>query len=309
MTILFACTLRDAQPWLTAFKALDPATPVRAWPDIGDPAAVRFVITWQSPPGLFARLPNLGAVSSLGAGAEAMLANPEIPGHIPLVRVVDTNLTGKMTEYVVLHVLRQHRELDRAVSQQRAGQWLRFPTRDTARTTVGFLGMGTLGQHAAAQVNALGFRVRGWTREARVVAGVETFHGRAMLPAFLEACDYLVCLLPQTPETAGIVDAALLAALPPGAHFINAGRGGQVVEADLLAALDSGRLASATLDVFATEPLPADHRFWSHPRVTITPHNAADSSPESVVPQMLDNYRRLKAGMPLLNQVDRSRGY
>lgn len=309
MTLLFACSVRDARPWLLAFHALDPTAPVRSWPDSGDLGAVRFVVTWQPPDGLFPRLPNLGAVSSLGAGVEVLLAHPEIPTHVPVVRVVDPNLTGKMTEYVVLHVLRQHRDLDRIIAQQRAGTWIRFPTRDTARTTVGFLGLGTLGRHAAAQLKALGFRVRGWTRAPRDVDGVEVFHGRAMLAAFLGGCDHLVCLLPQTPETKGIVDAALLAGLPRGAHFINAGRGGQVVEPDLLDALDSGHLASATLDVFGTEPLPASHRFWTHPRVTITPHNAADSSPESVAPQMLENYRRLIAGQPLLNQVDRARGY
>ncbi len=309
MTILFACTVRDARPWLLAFQTLDPEIPVRAWPDGGELDAVRFVVTWQPPVGLFPRLPNLGAVSSLGAGVEVLLANPDIPTDVPLLRIIDANLTGKMTEYVVLHILRQHRDLARIETQQRAGTWLRFPTRDTARTTVGFLGLGTLGRHAAAQVQALGFQVRGWTRAPRHVDGVEVFHGRDMLPAFLAGCDYLVCLLPQTPETAGIVDAALLASLPPGAHFINGGRGSHVVDADLLAALDSGRLASATLDVFTTEPLPPSHRFWTHPRVTITPHNAADSSPESVAPQMLENYRRLVAGQPLLNRVDRARGY
>ena len=309
MTILFASTVRDGQPWAQAFKAVDPVVPVRVWPDLGDPRAVTFVITWQPAPVLFARLPHLGAVSSLGAGVEGLLADPSIPAHVPLVRVVDATLAKRMTEYVVLHVLRQHRDLDRTMAQQRADQWTWFPSRDTARTTVGFLGLGALGQQAAARIKALGFQVRGWTREPRLVAGVDVFHGRAMLPGFLAGCDYLVCLLPLTPETEGIVDAALLAGLPPGACLINAGRGAQVVEADLLAALDSGRLAAATLDVFATEPLPPAHRLWTHPRVTVTPHNAADTQPEAVVPQMLENYRRLQAGQPLLNPVDRARGY
>lgn len=309
MSILFASTVRDSGPWVAAFRACDPTVAVQGWPDIGKLQDVTFAVVWKPPAGLLAQLPRLGAVSSLGAGVEGLLADPEIPDHIPLVRVVDGNLADRMAEYVTLHVLRYHRDLDRTRAQQEARDWTWFPSRDTTKTTVGILGFGAMGQRAAASLGGFGFRIRGWTRTPRRVEGAAMFHGRAMLGDFLSGCDYLVCLLPLTPETNGLVDAEALARLPRGAHFINAGRGAQMVDKDVLAALDSGQLAAATLDVFATEPLPADHRFWTHPRVTITPHNAADTQPASVVPQMLDNYRRLQAGEPLRHVVDRARGY
>ena len=307
--ILLYMPHRDPAPWIAGLRAALPDTDIRVWPDIGHAADVDFALAWQPPPGLLAGLPNLRAVSSLGHGAEHLLPAGVTPPHVRILRIVDTELTAGMSEYVIAHVLRVHRELDVLAANQRAARWdWRLPPR-TADTVVGILGFGALGQDAARKLKGIGFQVRGWSRSAKDEPGVETFAGRDALPVFLAPCRHLVCLLPLTPETTGLIDARLLSYLPRGAHLLNAGRGPQVVEADLLAALDSGQIGHATLDVFVTEPLPAAHLFWLHPNVTVTPHNAAVSNPQSIVAQVADNVRRLRSGEAPRNEVNRARGY
>jgi len=307
--ILLYMPHRDPVPWVAGLRAALPDTELRVWPDIGNAADVDFALAWQPPPGLLAGLPNLRAVSSLGHGAEHLLPAGVTPPQVQILRIVDTELTAGMSEYVIAHVLRVHRELDVLAANQRSARWdWRLPPR-TADTVVGILGFGALGQDAARKLKHIGFQVRGWSRSAKDEPGIATFAGRDALPAFLAPCRHLVCLLPLTPETTGLIDATLLSHLPRGAHLLNAGRGPQVVEADLLAALDSGQIGHATLDVFATEPLPPAHPFWPHPNVTVTPHNAAVSNPQSIVAQVADNVRRLRRGKAPRNEVDRARGY
>lgn len=309
MTILYLSPGRNPEAWLAALHRELPNEKIVVWPDVPDPAEVEVALVWKQPKGELKRYPNLKLISSLGAGVEHLVTDTEIPAHIPLVRVVEDRLTGGMTEYIVLHVLRRHRWLDEIEANQRASIWEWLPPRDTPSTTVGILGLGALGVAAAQALRAVGFKVAGWSRTPKQIDGIECFHGPDQLKPFLGRCAHVVCLLPLTPETTGLLNKEAFAAMPRGSHLINAGRGPIVVDADLLAALDSGHLDWATLDVFHEEPLPSDHPYWTHPRVTVTPHNAADSLPDYVVPTMVENIRRMRSGEPLLNLVDRRRGY
>jgi glyoxylate/hydroxypyruvate reductase A len=273
------------------------------------PDEIDYALLWKPPHGLTARLPRLKAIFSLGAGIDHLLADPKLRRDVPMTRVVDANLTGRMTEYVALHVLRHHRRQTDYEALQRLGKWRLLAQPPATERRVGILGMGVLGGDAARVLGALGFALAGWTRTPRAAPGIEVFHGAEGLGPFLARTEILVCLLPLTPETEGIIDAGFLARLPRGASLINAARGGHVVEPDLLAALDSGHISWATLDVFRTEPLPSDSPFWHHPKVTVTPHAAAVTDPRACVAQVAENIGRIERGEAPLNQVDLSRGY
>ena len=281
----------------------------RAWPEVGAVEEVDIALVWQPTPGDLARYQNLRLIISLGAGVDHLLDDPELPRQVPICRIVDRTLTMRMTEYVVLHVLRHHRRQRAYDAQQRARGWgwLREPA--AADRKVGIWGLGALGGDAAEKLVALGFEVAGWSRSLKQLPGIDSHVGRDGLKRFLNRTEILVCLLPLTPKTAGILNRETLAALPPGASLVNAARGGHVVEDDLLAALDSGHIAEATLDVFQAEPLGADHRFWSHPRVTVTPHIASITDPTSVADFVVEQIRRLNAGEPLQNLIDLKLGY
>ncbi|HYM32771.1 MAG TPA: glyoxylate/hydroxypyruvate reductase A, partial [Candidatus Cybelea sp.] len=295
MTLLFMSKIHNPAVWTAALRHHLPDLEIAIWPEVGDPSAVEFALVWSPKPGELRRYPNLKAVFSFGAGVEHIFADAELP-PVPVVKVVDARLTKGLTEYVLLHVLRQHRRLDLMRRAQDQARWIGFATPDTRNTTVGIMGLGEIGRDAAFALVHLGFRVAGWSRTPKDVPGVEGFHGPGGLDAFLKLSRFLVCLLPLTPDTRGILNRERLALLPRGAHLINAGRGPLVVDEDLIAALDSGHIASATLDVFHREPLPPAHAFWSHPKVTVTPHNASDTVPDSVAAQIADNIRRAKRG-------------
>lgn len=308
MALLFLSPDDPAEAWREALVARMPDLDVRIWPDIGDPAEIDVALIWRPPPGELARYPNLRAILSLGAGIDALLTDTTLP-DLPLARMVDPSLTRTMTEYVQLAVLRHHREFDRFERDQRAGHWgYAFPPQAADRR-VGIMGLGELGQAAAHCLSAHGFPVAGWARTAKNLPGIESYAGQSELGTFLGRADVLVCLLPLTPETAGILNAALFAGLPKGGSVINVARGGHVVDADLIAALDSGHLAGATLDVFDEEPLPANNSLWRHPKILITPHVASYCLPSTAADGVVENIRRVQRGQPLLHQVDRRRGY
>lgn len=309
MALLFLAAGRDPAPWRDAFAASAPDEAFRVWPDAGDPAEVEAVIAWGAEPGALARFPRLRFVTSLGAGVEHILADPTLPAGLPVLRVVDPLLTEGMAQYCVYAVLRLHRRWDLYDRAQAERRWVRYEQVPTAERRIGILGLGALGSAAGRAIAGLGFPVTGWSRTPRRVTGLETVHGPEALGPFLARTDILVCLLPHTPATAGLLDARRLALLPAGAAIVNAGRGSLIDEAALLAALESGRIGAAMLDVFATEPLPAGSPLWDHPAVTVTPHVASISEPRSIVAQILENLRRARAGEPLLNRVDPARRY
>lgn len=312
--LLLAITDLDPRLWLARFRALAPERDIRLAPDqIGDPADIAYACAWKPPAGLLARLPHLKAVFSLGAGVDALVQDPSLP-DVPVVRVVNADLTGRMTEYVVMHTLmiqRRQRLYDR---QQRAAIWRDHDDPAAGDVAVGIMGLGVLGRHAAQMLARIGFQVAGWSASPKEIPGVTTFDGRDGLNRFLARTEILICLLPLTPATQGILNRAVFAGLKRdgalgGAYLINAGRGLLQVDADILVALDDGTLAGAVLDVFPTEPLPQQSPFWRHPGVTVTPHNAAVSDVRAIaayVLRQIDNHER---GEPLAHVVDRRRGY
>jgi glyoxylate/hydroxypyruvate reductase len=293
----------DPDGWVAEFRRAAPDLDMRQWAGMGDAADIDVVLGWRHPKGAAKRYPNLKLIAALGAGYEHILGDPDRPPGVPVVRLVDDKLTQAMTEYVLLHVLRYHRQMPEFEAAQRERRWIKPRPPNTDERRIGILGLGALGQDAARRLVELGFPVAAWSRAPKCVDDVELFHGSAQLKAFAARSDVLVCLLPLNDETRGIIDARLLAAMPRGAFVINPARGGHVVDADLIAALDSGHIAGATLDVFHTEPLPSGHPFWTHPKVTVTPHIASTTNARSSVPQIVENIRRVRAGKPLLNRV------
>lgn len=315
MAFLFILPTWPVDVWTRAMRKVAPALDVRAWPDaMGRVEEIEYTAAWLPPRHLLKSLPKLKVIFSLGAGVDAILKDQTLPSNIPIVRVNDPDLTGRMVEYVVLHVLLHHRQQRRIDENQKNEVWDSFPTHAASAMSVGIMGLGVMGQASAARLRDLGFRVAGWSRTRKEVEGVESFAGASEFDAFLARTDILVSLLPATPDTDGIINAETIRKLsrkgPFGAPVvINAGRGRQQKAADILAALDSGALHAATLDVFETEPLPQDSPLWTHPKTTVTPHCAADSDPEVVCAYVARQIERHKKKLPLENVVDRARGY
>jgi glyoxylate/hydroxypyruvate reductase A len=300
--------------WKARFEAVCGGRRVVLLPNAGlDPAEVHYAAVWKPAPGDLAAFPNLRAIFNLGAGVDALMADGGLP-DVPLIRVAVPDLTNRMTEYVMQHVLMHHRQELYMRQCQREKRWEPKYQWPSSAVTVGMMGLGTLGADAAGVLHRLGFRVVGWSRSARTVDGVECFHGAAQVDAFLRQTDILVCLLPLTPETHNILNRDVFAKLnrnsPLGAPVvINAGRGGLQNEADILACLDDGTLGAASLDVFVQEPLPEDSAFWTHPKVLLTPHNAADTDADAISKYVAGQIARFEAGGALENIVDRTRGY
>ena len=293
------------QQWLAQHA---PDIQLHLWPETGDPLEVEMLIAWQPPERLLETFPNLKALLSVGAGADQFdLA--ALPPDLPVVRMIEPGLTQGMVEYVTFAVLGIHRDMVRYLQQQRDAQWQGHSVRPAGARRVGVMGLGELGQAALRQLAALGFDCAGWSRTPRQLDGVRCFHGAAQLGAFLARCDILVCLLPLTAETRGLLNHDLFAQLPPGAALVQAGRGAQLNHADLLAALDSGRLGAAVIDVTDPEPLPPSHPFWRHPALWLTPHIASQTQNESAVAALLENLRRYQRGEPMIGLIDRARGY
>jgi len=293
------------QQWLAQHA---PDIQLHLWPETGDPLEVEMLIAWQPPERLLETFPGLKALLSVGAGADQFdLA--ALPPDLPVVRMIEPGLTQGMVEYVTFAVLGIHRDMVRYLQQQREARWQVHSVTPAAARRVGVMGLGELGQAALRQLVSLGFDCAGWSRTSRQLDGVRCFHGAAQLGDFLARCDILVCLLPLTAETRGLLNRDLFAQLPPGAALVQAGRGAQLNHADLLAALDSGRLGAAVIDVTDPEPLPPSHLFWRHPAIWLTPHIASQTQNESAVAALLENLRRYQRGEPMIGLIDRARGY
>lgn len=290
-----------------------------AWRSNADPVrdpAVRpaaqladYALVWKPPAAFFEEQPALKAIFVLGAGVDALLALPTLPPAVPILRLEDAGMAGPMADYVLAAVLRVHRRFDVYASHQRVQRWQEEPCRPKAQFRIGVLGLGAIGGTVARVLAAHGYAVRGYARGRRTIDGVACFAGPTEFETFLDGLDVLVNVLPLTPDTLGILNRASLARLAQGGHLIQVGRGAQLVEADLLALLDAGKLSGATLDVFATEPLPPDHVFWSRPEIVITPHVSAATEIEPGIAQIAAKIAALERGEPVSGLVDRTRGY
>jgi glyoxylate/hydroxypyruvate reductase len=315
MALLIIGSQRSDQ-FAAATREQAPDLDVRVWPDAGRIEDIRYALAWGPPVGALKTIPNLQLIVSVGAGVDHLFKDPELP-RVPIARYVDADLTGRMTAYVTLHVLWHQRRMSEFLQQQAHQEWKYLAEPATHEVRVGIMGLGVMGEAASRPLAALGFKLNGWSRSPRQLAGVACYCGRDQLDAFLGATDILVCVLPHTPDTRGILNRDLIRGLSqsgrhprlPGPVLINAGRGPLQVEADILAALEGGELYAASLDVFQTEPLPPASPLWRHPRVVITPHNAAESETSAIVRYMLRQVRAHMDGQAVENLVDPQRGY
>jgi glyoxylate/hydroxypyruvate reductase len=274
------------------------------------PQQIDYFVGFRPPHGFLKTLPRLKAIFSLGAGVDGFLRDREFPRHLPVVRFVDETLQREMAQYVTMHSLIIHRQQRAFDAAQKECTWhQRMLTRPSREVRIGILGLGDIGAVTAERLLMFDFQVFGWSRTRKAVKGVTSFAGPSELAQFLSRCDIMVCMLPLTPETEGILNAKLFAGLPQGAWVMNVGRGGHCNEQDLIAALDSGRLAGAVLDVFQTEPLPADNPLWTHPKVTVTPHIAGITDPRNAAEFVVDCVIRAEGGAPFRNVVDLTKGY
>ncbi|MEP4378940.1 MAG: glyoxylate/hydroxypyruvate reductase A [Alphaproteobacteria bacterium] len=296
------------EQWRDAILQEIPDQEIRLWPDVGDPADILYVLIGRFDIASMPEMPNLRLAMPMFAGVDHLLAHPNMPA-VPMVRVGPPEGDVAMTEYAVLHVLRHHRHMPEHLGQQRQKLWSVIPQKLPREQRIGFMGFGMMAEPPARVLHGLGFDVAAWVRSDRQDADIEMFCGSEWLPDFLARTDILVCLLPLTAETEGILNAETFAQMPEGAAIINLGRGAHLVDDDLIAALDSGQLAGATLDTTKPEPLPVDSPLWLHEGVTIMPHTARRVRPDDVGPQVAEAIRRDQAGEPQLWAVDRSAGY
>lgn len=309
MALLFKSDTDHAGSWRDTITAGLPDLDFRIWPEIGDPNDIEYALVWHPPKGELARLPNLKAIFSMGAGVDHLASDPDLPKNVPVVRMVDNGLTLGMSEFVVMAVLRHHRRIHDYEAQQKQKVWEPHITPLAWERKVGILGLGVLGTDAAKKLAYMGFDVAGWSRTEKTLPNITSYSGQEGLRAFLKRTEILVCLLPLTESTKGILNAENLNLLPRGAYLINVARGEHMVPEDVLAALDSGQLAAATLDVFPEEPLPTSSPFWEHPKVLVIPHSASITPPSTAAANVVEGIKAVRRGEQLQNVVDFEQGY
>ena len=309
MAIVIASDIKNLKPWISALNKVDPSVEVTTMDEVRDKSAIEFILAWNYPHGLLRKYPRLKTVASMGAGADHILNDPYLPENVNIVRLADPGLSQDMYEFTLAAIMNRLRSLTRYRENQMQGIWKKTLYCRISDVTIGVMGTGAIGNHIASGLHTAGFRVSGWKRTAAPSGLYKIYHGNDQLESFFSNAGILICLLPLTAETEGILNKQNMQMLPKNAWIINLGRGGHLVEEDLVELLDSGHLDGANLDVFRTEPLPPGHPFWNHKKIFITPHIASIPVPGSVAPQILENYRNTIENKPLKNKVNRQRGY
>lgn len=305
---------RESYTWFTsAWKQtllkIDPMIKVDIFPYIGEWSSVEFACVWKHPLGLLRQFPNLKCIASLAAGVDFIFQDGESLPQVPIVRIMDDYMAKDIIQYVVAYVLNDIKRIEHWATQQKQKTWAKQPPFNFSEKTIGVMGLGFLGGQTVQTLKSLGLNTIGYSLSEKSIPGVPTFVGEQGLNQFLSETDILVCMLPLTEMTRGILNHTVFSKLPQGAYLINVGRGDHLAEADLIQALESGQLSRACLDVFSFEPLPVSHPFWSHPQIQITPHIASVTNALTAAPQLLNNFRNLQQGKTLANVVNRAKGY
>ena len=308
MRISFCCTDTKAEPWLQGFKAALPGADIQLWQPGAQAEPADYAVVWAPPQTFFDSQPRLKGIFNIGAGVDALM-KLSLPKGVPVVRLDDAGMSVQMAEYVCHAVIRHFREFDVYDEELRAAKWAFRKPRRRAELPVGVMGLGVLGERVARSLLQFDFPVMGWSRTPKAIDGVQGFAGEVQFDSFLRASRVLVCLLPLTPQTQGIMRREKLSLLQPGGYVINVARGAHLVDEDLIALLDEGHLAGAMLDVFRTEPLPTEHPFWRHPRITVTPHTSARTLRDESIMQIAGKITAMERGEPIAGIVDGSRGY
>lgn len=308
MSILLVARNRNLMPLKEEILRIDPNADVEIWPDVSQPQRVQFAVAWNHPENVFGNYPNLKAVSSLGAGVDHLFSDPSLPDSARVTRIVAPSLSDQMSDFILASVLNLMRHTEHYVRMHQRSEWAPRQAFLKKDMTIGIMGLGELGAHTARRLRDNGFRVTGWSRTIKNLEGIRTFT-RNQLEDFLNQTNILVCLLPLTSETDGILNLELFKKMKKPAFVINVARGQHLVEEDLIYALDTGLITHAVLDVFEKEPLPENHPFWNRKTITITPHIASVTDPAEAAAVIVDNYKRLLSGMDLLFEANRALGY
>ncbi len=309
MAILFISESDNPNEWRCALQKLIPNIDLRVWPNVGNRSEVNTALVWKAPYGALTDLPNLSLIQSLGAGIDHIFNDPQRPKDIPVARLVDPELTRQMVEYAVLAVLSRHRRIDELRRAAANNLWHIPQPTPFENSRIGILGLGEIGLAIAQKLKSFQFLVAGWSRNFKQVEGITCYQGPSGLNSLLHTTDILICALPLTPVTKGILNKDTLALLPKNAYLINLARGEHVIETELLQLIEEGHISGAFLDVFQTEPLPKSHPFWNHSNITVTPHLAGLTIADSAANQVAENIDRITMGKCPLNQVDPAQGY
>ncbi|MCD6090335.1 MAG: glyoxylate/hydroxypyruvate reductase A, partial [Bacteroidales bacterium] len=303
MSLLILSPTRETDSWVQAIKLVDSSIDVFVYPESIDNKSVEFVLAWNHPYGSLKNYPNLKCISSMGAGVDYLFKDPELPENVLLTRIVDPELSKTMFEFILALVMNHLRSLTQLKKIQSTQEWKPQPYKRIEDVRIGIMGLGEIGSYVAERLIELGFAVNGWAQSPKLNSRAKVYIGTEGLGAFMQNTDILVCLLPSTPETSGLLNKKMLQYLPKGASLINVARGDILVDNDLIDLLDSAQLSMASLDVFTQEPLPSSHLFWKHKKIDITPHVASLTNPKTVAPQIIENYWRMKKGEQLLHKV------
>lgn len=309
MSLLILSPTRETNSWVKAIKEVDPSIDVLVYPEAINNESVEFVLAWNHPYGTLKDYPNLKCISSMGAGVDYLLKDPELPEKVLLTRIVDPELSKTMFEFVLAMVMNHLRSLTQLKQIQSTQEWKPLPYKRIEDVRIGIMGLGEIGSYVAKKLMDIGFKVNAWAQSSKPNCKANVYIGNNELETFLNSTDILICLLPSTPSTVGLLNKERLEMLPKGASLINVARGDILVEHDLIELLDSEQLSLASLDVFQQEPLPSNHPFWLHKKIDITPHVASLTNPKTVAPQIVENYWRMKKGQDLMHSVSRIKGY